>query len=267
MPTIIALNPRKKTKRKPAAKKQKPTKKSPLKAKAKTKTKKYKAVKPAPKNTKGSAMAKKKRKIKKRRNPASSRQRGPIANALQSSVRTLVPMFLGAMAAKAAARKFTEGGAEADNWTWKNYLWAAGAGALVAGTWYTATRKRASAQRIFEGALFLIGYKLITNELASKSPSLNAWFGADDDTGFDPYAGVNYYGDVGDIWTGDQADYVQGIDGAWRPVDESHRLPQPENYGDVLVPASSRYGGFGDILVEPNARFGNIEAEMEKDGM
>lgn len=271
MPQIIALNPKRKKKKAKKAKK-----------KALKKTKQSKpAARPAKKiTTKGATMprgkkkGRKRGKKKRRANPSKVKYVTRYATQtiagirMWSAAKSVIPMLLGAASAKFAAKRFTEGGAEGDNWTWKNYLFGL-LGGTVAAIGTSALLKRTNAaQKVFEGALLLTAYKFLTNEVAPQNPTLEAWFGEDED--IDPYEGVGQeYEEYGDIWRGEETDYVQGFDGGWRPVDESHRLPAGDEYGDITVRPDSRYG---DVMVTPEARYGYIgevdtAAAFEADGM
>lgn len=270
MPTIIALNPRPKKGKKKKKKKRKMTalqlqyfgkgrkKKSKRKNKRKRPAmtalqKKYFGTKAQRKET-GMAKAK----TKKRKNPKKSKAirrytRQTLGGVnMMGAMRSTVPLLFGALVAKFAAKKFADGGAEGDNWTWKNYLLALAGGFTAAFLTSATLKKKAAAQKVFEGSLLLIAYKVFTNEIAPQNPSLESWFGGNEDN-FDPYSGV---GDNGDIWAGDNEDYVKGIDGYWRPASESHRLPPGRSMGDVMVPPDPRYGGMGDVMVPPDSRYG-----------
>jgi hypothetical protein len=185
---------------------------------------------------------------------------------VRSAAKSTIPLLFGAISAKFVAKRFADGGAETDNWTWKNYLLGLAGGFGAALITSSILKTRVSAQKVMEGAFLLIGYKFFTNELAPKNATLEAWFGQDDD--FDPYAGNDDYGDYGDIWRGGEQDFVRGLDGNWRPTDESHRLPEKAGYGDIMVDPDPR---FGDIYVDPDSRYGfgaaNTARAFEQDGM
>lgn len=281
MPVIVALNP--------AKKKKKGEKKKGKKRKMTALQKKYFGTKAQRKGTEKMATAKKKPGPKKKRgnpNQIIKYKTRPNSMAiggvnLGGAVKATVPMLFGALVAKFAAKKFAAGGAETDNWSWKNYLLALAGGFVAAFGTNAILRKRAAAQKVFEGALLLIAYKVFTNEIAPQNQSLDTWFGADAD--FDPYAGVDGgVGEIGDIWQGGTEDYVKGVDGMWRTTSEAHRMPRggvPFGYrrgirkgmGDVLVNPDTRYG---DILVDENARYSGaaptapeMAREIEQDGM
>jgi hypothetical protein len=299
MPTIVALNPGKKRgKRKGKAKRKKrrnltakqikyfgtARQKAALKTKKKRPAKKKTAAKRTASTSKGTnVMAKKRRKYSKkrakRRNPSGGGTRGSILGVnMMGAVKSGVPLLFGALIAKFTAKKFADGGGEMDNWTWKNYSLGLVGGLVAAFATGAILKKRAAAQKVFEGALLLVGYKLFTNDIATQNPTLESWFGAND---FDPYGSLS--DGMGDIWQSGSSNYVRGVDGYWRPADESHRkLPAPgripygyrqgirKGMGDVLVDPDSRYG---DVMVTPDSRYGEtpsarlMSQAIEADGM
>ena len=227
MPTIIALNPRPKRRRKKTTQR--------------------------------------KRTYRRRRNPSRARRAARYTRQtlgginMMGAAKSMVPLVVGALAAKFAAKKFAPGGGEMENWNWKNYALAAVGGFIAAFGTSALLRKRAAAQKVFEGALLLIGYKLFTNELAPMNQFTEAWFGQDTDV--DPYM-LGVGATPGDIWAGNDVDYVKGVDGAWRPMNEMHRLP-PRQMGDVMVTPDRRYSGMGDVMVTPDRRFGATPSPMD----
>lgn len=290
MPTIIALNPRGKGKKKKRKKKQKKRKMSALqlkyfgsKAQRKNSKKKRGKKKMAKKKRKMTALQKKyfgtkaqrkgstamaKKKTRKRSNPKkkkSTRRRFSAGVNLMGAAKSTVPLLFGALVAKFAAKKFAEGGSETENWNWKNYAFA-GVGTFAAAYFVSAVlKKRAPAQKVLEGGLLILAYKLFTNEIAPMNSYTESWFaGAEDE--FNPYNGLDA-GEPGDLWASDSGDYVKGIDGYWRPASESHRIPQGNrSMGDVMVPPDARYG---DVMVPPSARYGTAEIDemIENDQM
>ena len=287
MPTIIALNPRGKGKKKKKKKKQKKRKMSALqlkyfgtKAQRKNSKKKRGKKKMAKKKRKMTALQKKyfgtkaqrkgtttmaaKKKTRKRSNPKkkkSTRRRFSAGVNLMGAAKSTVPLLFGALVAKFAAKKFAAGGSETENWNWKNYAFA-GVGTFAAAYFVSAVlKKRAPAQKVLEGGLLLLAYKLFTNEIAPMNSYTESWFAGADD--FDPYNGLDA-GDPGDIWAADNDDYVKGIDGYWRPTSESHRLPGGRSMGDVMVNPDPRYGGMGDVMVTPNARYGATDDQINQ---
>lgn len=200
---------------------------------------------------------------KTRRNPSSRRTtrrtvtryaQGTLGGVnIMGAVKNSLPLLLGAVAAKFAAKRFAEGGGEMDDWNWKNYLLAL-AGGMVAAIGTSAILKGRGnlAQKIFEGSILIVGYKIFTTELAPKNATLSSWF-----SGMGQLPEGNEYGQ---IWQGDETDYVQGYDGFYRPIDESHRLPATAGFGEI-VPATATMGYFGDEIVPASGSMGQEEEE------
>lgn len=159
---------------------------------------------------------------------------------IKSALGNVPPAVLGMMAAKWASKRFSEGGAseiDPESWTWGSYLKGA-AGAFLGG--FLAQNVRAGwGQKVLEGGLNLMVYKLVQNELIPKSEWAQGQFGEGDQ------AAIQY----------DQTGtpYLLGQDGNWYPVDERHRLPEANVMGDALqVP-----GRLGDALQVPG-RLGDV---------
>lgn len=270
MPTIIALNPRPKARGRKKKTMAKSKKRRPMTALQK----KYFGTKSQRKEAEKTMAKGKKKTTKKRKNPSKGKSIRRYTKQtlggvnMMGAAKSTVPLLFGALAAKFAAKKFADGGAESDNWNYKNYLLAA-AGAFVAAFGTSALlRKRAAAQKVFEGGLLLIAYKIFTNEIAPMNQYTDSWFSGNEDL-YDPYSGYDA-GEPGDIWQGNNEDYVKGIDGYWRPVSESHRLPA-RSMGDVMVNPEPRYG---DVMVNPDPRYGGmgltseeLDKMIEADGM
>lgn len=244
---ILAINPRKKKRAAPKKKKSGRTSAKPQK-RSNTMPKKRARKRAKPKartkyrtRTKTVVRYRTRKPAKRRRNP--SRSRSGIAQTiagvnLGGAVKNALPMLLGALAGKAAAKKFAAGGAESDNWTWANYLWALGGGLIAAlGTSAIFKGKRAVSQRIFEGALLLTAYKFFTNDVAPRNSTLESWFGQDDDearliesaaAAIDPYAGL--FGDI-----------TEAAEGDFQMLGQ-HYVPS-STMGGVVQPAGPRLGG------------------------
>ncbi|MBN2256875.1 MAG: hypothetical protein JW704_03505 [Anaerolineaceae bacterium] len=211
---------------------------------------------------------------------------------VSGALKDMMPLMCGALLAKFAAKKFAEGGAETENWTWKNYGWGLVGTAVAAVGTSAMFRRSRTAQKIFEGGLLLLAYKIFTNEIAPKSDYLNTWFGADEDIypdmsyGFgadSPYPDMSYGaedldGEPGDLWRGDETTYAMGADRAWRPVDEMHReIPdapttQGYGYGVDIEPADPAFGvdfepadpAFGVDFEPADPAFGSLESVYKK---
>lgn len=158
------------------------------------------------------------------------------------AVKGLFPMFCGALVCKFAAKKFAEGGSESENWTWKNYGWGLlGTTIAAVGTSAVFRSRGKVAQKVFEGGLLLLAYKIFTNELAPKSQYLESWFGADEDI----YPDMSADPGAGDIYQGADDDYVYSADGSYRPVSEMDRLPAvapTQGIGTTIEPADPTFG-------------------------
>lgn len=170
---------------------------------------------------------------------------------IQEAAKGTIPMLIGALAAKFAAKRFADGGAETDNWTWKNYGFGLLGGFLAAfGTASIFGSKKATAQKMMSGAFLLTAYKVFTNEIAPQNSTLDAWFSGDDalPEGYEAdEESAMMYGDDGQA-------FVQGADGNYLPADDSHR----DIYGDGAVPVDPQMGfGDGAVDVDPQMGFGD----------
>lgn len=162
---------------------------------------------------------------------------------IPAAAKNALPLFLGALLAKAAAKKLADSGGENENWTWKNYLLAMAGGAGGAILAQAIFKRPGLAQKILEGATLLTLYKVWTNEIAPKNATLQAWFGADDESA-DPYAGLMQDADP---YAGlmEDADPYAGLFG---PVTES---PEGDYTADGLA-----YRGYGGRVVDAGPRMG-----------
>jgi len=185
---------------------------------------------------------------------------------------------------KRQAKKFTDGGADDENWGWKNYAFGLLGGMVAAfGAQALFKTRSGTTQKILEGSLLLTGYKIFVNEIAPSNTSMDEWFGEDDEalpemsgaygeeeeygaedlgpSAFLPQAA----GGMGDIWQEDDEDFVQGADGAWRPIDEGHREPvSGMGDDDMLRPVTPQMGGiFGDddMLRPVTPQMGDFDPE------
>lgn len=233
MKQILTINPSKKKKQK----KRQAASKKPNKGASMEKKQKRKAP------TKKPVQRKKRRKAPKR-NPGRSRRAASKAKSIftalkiQESFIAASKQVCGMMAAQFFAKRFADGGGANDAaWTYKNYLWAT-AGAFAAGIG-AETIKKGSGKEFLKGGLSLIGYKLITNELAGKSPFIDEYFGADNNqTSYLGEDGVTY--EPGDNFLGDDGEvYLLGANGEWSPINDAYRtgpmagtLAPPGDLGD-----------------------------------
>lgn len=245
MREVFVVNPRKKKKKKAAAgrkKKRAVKRRAPKRATARKRTTRSAAPTRRPAK-RGVSMAAKKRKSpkKRRRNPAPprrKRRRNPTtarraARAVKKSFfgldfrRALGDMpyvQAGMFAAKAGAKILDPDATETDPATWNWSSYAKGAiGGVVAGM-VVNTFRRGKGQKVLEGALNLMAFKAIENELIAGSGGwIERNLGQDveiDMLGQGEYTPDEY------LLTGDNANpYAYDMDGNPYPADDRHRIP------------------------------------------
>ena len=181
-----------------------------------------------------------------RRNPSRARRAGrAVTRRASSSLAGLnfkgalknVPMTtIGMFAAKWAAKRFGEAASETDpaTWNYASYLKGA-AGAAVAG-FLANMLKRGTGQKVLEGGLSLMAYKLVQNELIAGNSFWSGQLGA---------ARV-----PGTIEENDEGTpYILGEDNQWYPLEgeDDYRFQPDYSYADALTPP----GPLGDALVTP----------------
>lgn len=253
---ILALNPR--PKKRKAATKKKTTRKSATKKK------------PARKNPakKGKTMAKKKTKTKKRRGPAKrgkgrSRRRAYTRNpsakgflsgtSIPTAVRSMLPMTAGALLAKVSQKRFGDKTAEDGNWTWKDYV-AGGLGALVGSlaSRHLLKATAATQQKVLEGGLLILTFKLITQEVVPMSTTAMEWLGED---------GNSYT--VGDVYRTEAGEqYKLGSNGQWEylPANTGAQFQQGGYIGgNEPVSRPGRLGGSPVVPRAPQRPMGGNE--------
>jgi hypothetical protein len=162
--------------------------------------------------------------------------------------------LVGVLAAALIRRKFGSSDNIQAKWEWKDYLMAGigGLGAsLVARHLFKASSQTAG--NILNGALILIGFKLIEEKIVPSSTTLQNWIGAENPEG--SWSGIGQADPStmgylpGDMYQADDGQtYAYGDDGYWRPINESHRmLGQGQDlYG--MGDAVNRPGGLGEPL-------------------
>jgi hypothetical protein len=240
MSEILLLNPRRKAKtrrKKKAAAKKRTARKRPVR---RTKRAGISAKR------KGASMAtRKRRKTTKRRAPRRNpsrrrRRRNPkrIVRRASSAVKGLnfktalknVPVHtLGMMAAKWAAKKFGTAASETDpgSWNYASYLKGSAGAALAA--FIANVVKPGTGQRVLEGGLSLMLYKLAQNELIAGNAFWSGQLG-EADYQYDRVPGAIEENEAGES-------YILGEDYQWYPL---------EGYGEVYDRQ-----GVGGELVEP----------------
>lgn len=249
MREILLINPQKrgaKKKRKTTT----PKKRTPPKSKgARKKPAKSKGVKTMPAKKKGA----KKRKGKKRgKNPraggygrkAYTRARSAFAGLNFRSALKNAPAFqIGMFASKWAAKRFSDEypatETDPESWNYASYL-KGGLGATIA-AFLAQMIRPGMGQKVLEGGLNLMLFKLVENELIPQSDWATEQFGmGQEDIVFDEYG----------------TPYMLG-QGGYYPVDERHRLPE-EFEGGALEPV----GPLGDAL-EPVGPLGEDDPWAE----
>lgn len=199
----------------------------------------------------------KKNPIKKRaKRAASAVGQSVLGVNIGGAAKNTIALVGGMLAAKFAAKRFADGGGEGEDWTWKNYGFGILGGFVAAvGTQMIFKTPRATGQKVMEGALALMLYKAFVNEVVPKNDTLVEWFSGDDEVHPD-YMGATDEGDPGDVWQGDQADFVMGADRYWRDIDDNQRmLPANQStMGDALIQPTA---DMGDALVQPTADMGD----------
>jgi hypothetical protein len=143
-------------------------------------------------------------------------------------------------AAKWAAKRFGDAASETDPSTWNYASYLKGAAGAAAAGFLANMVKRGTGQRVLEGGMSLMLYKLVQNELITNSPFWSGQLGAAED--YERVPGTVEANSEGDY-------YVLGEDYQWHPMDgaDDYRM-EPELYGDLVAPGPL---GLGDSLVQP----------------
>jgi hypothetical protein len=158
----------------------------------------------------------------------------------RSALKNIPMNTLGMFAAKWAAKRFGDAATETDPSTWNYASYLKGAAGAAAAGFVMNMIKRGTGQRVLEGGMSLMLYKLLQNELVVNSPFWSGQLGADDD----------YQRVPGTVEANSEGDYyVLGEDYQWHPMDgaDDYRM-EPELYGDLVEPGPL---GLGDALVQP----------------
>lgn len=213
----------------------------------------------------------KKRRGPAKRGPGRSRRRAYTRNptaggilagtSIPNAMRSMLPMTAGALLAKVSQKRFGDKTAEDGNWTWKDYV-AGGLGALAAslGSRYLLRATANTQQKVLEGGLLILTFKLITQEIVPMSTTAMEWLGEDGNT----YRA----GDLYETEAGEQ--YMLGAGGEWQYlpantgaqfeqggfVGESEPVSPPGRLGaSPIVPRAPRRGVAGN---EPVMRPGYL---------
>ena len=212
-----------------------------------------------------------KRKTKKRRvrrNPrrrtvrrAVSRARSTFAGLnIKSALKDQIPIQLGMFGTKFFAKLFGPDATEIDpsSWDWSSY--AKGAAGAVAAGFVAQTIKPGMGQKVLQGGLSLIVYKMIQNKLVAGNEFGEKYFGVvqeEDDIYIpDEYADMsgsdNYLpGDVEDDSAGNT--YMLGEDYQW------HELP--ESSGPMMGDELRQVGPLGETYehLSPPGALGQVD--------
>lgn len=182
------------------------------------------------------------------RNPS---VRGMMAGlSFQAALKTMWMFQLGMFISKWAAKRLPWGGeaTETDPASWEAPNYIKGALGGVGGAMLANALKPGSGQRVLEGALNLLVFKLVENELVPRSELATAQIG-----GYPSLGAAVVMDETG-------APAMLGEGGEMIPLDESHRAQEylpVEGYGDALEPV----GRLGDELVSPG-RLGQVNTDM-----
>jgi len=182
-------------------------------------------------------MARKKgRKKGRRKNPSrAGRAYGSLKGAFagldfKGTLRNIPPYQIGMWASTWAAKRFASeefaaSQTDPESWNYASYL-KGGLGGVVAAMAANMIRP-GWGQKVLEGAMNMMVFKLGQNELVPKSEWATGQFGEEE-----PY----YAGEGEDIVFDERgAPYMMGENGEFMPVDERHRLPE-ETYEGTLEP-------------------------------
>jgi hypothetical protein len=260
MSEILLLNPRRKAKtrrrKKKTAGKKRTARKRPVRRTKRAGTSARKGA--------YSMATRKRRKTSKRRaprrNPSRRRRRNPrrIVRRASSAVKGLnfkmalknIPVHtLGMLAAKWAAKKFGTAASETDPGSWNYASYLKGSAGAALGAFIANVIKPGTGQRVLEGGLSLMLYKLAQNELIAGN---TFWAGQFGETDYQRVPGVVEENEAGEP-------YILGEDYQWYPL---------EGYGAedsaLVAPGSLGYAG---ELVAPGALGYGAESEADLTSM
>lgn len=160
---------------------------------------------------------------------------------------------IGMFAAKWAAKRLDPDATETDPTSWNYSSYVKGALGGVAAAMLMNTAKRGSGQTVLNGALNLMMYKALQNELIGKSDWAKEQFGADDDDYVpDEYLLTGQDDDIYDddvmLLGTDQDPYMYAEDGSIVPATDDYRMQMPEvEMGGPLQPV----GPLGEDILQP----------------
>lgn len=213
-------------------------------------------------------MAKKRTKKRSyRRNP--SRRKRIVRRARQgfagmnfrSAFKNIPLSTLGMFAAKWAAKRGTPDALESDPATWNGLTYLKGAAGAVGAAYIANMVKPGSGQKVLEGGLTLLLYKIAQNHLIPRNQFLTGQFG---------FGGFGQEGGYmpGEIEANEAGEpFILGEDGeTWIPMDDGEELAgfgedDWTMLGQNALEVPGRLGGFGDVLETP----GELGAPITQD--
>lgn len=249
MKTILTINPKKIG----STKKNKTARKKNVMAKKRTKKRTTARKNPAPI---------KRRRRRARANPSRTRSAARKATTILSGLKiptatvNALKATGGMLAAQFAAKRFAEGGgANEQEWSWKNYAFGVG-GAFAAGIGGELIKK-GSGHEFLKGGLSLMMYKFVTNELAQKSEWINSALGEESayilgTDGQYRAPGEEYIGDAGET-------YILGEDGYWNEADAE--ISGNEDYYDEMSGSELAPPGVLGGTLAPPGELGDAYAD------
>lgn len=159
---------------------------------------------------------------------------------IKGALKNQIPMMAGMFGAKWAAKRFGEQASETDpsSWNYMSYI-KAGLGALA--TAFVAQNiKRGSGQKVLEGGLAYVAFKLVQNELIAGNTWASEQFGAEQYYPSEYLDGADEYspGDVEINGAGEH--YLLGQDYQWQRLPEGmsgpSALKEVSRLGSVMEP-------------------------------
>ena len=155
---------------------------------------------------------------------------------------------VGIAAAMLCRKKFGKVDQSWKNWEIRDYVMAALGGFGVAAiARYGFKVKPETSGAMIKGALAVIMFRILQDEIIPQSPTLQNWIGAEGEgswSGAEEMYGYN----PGDLYLGEGETYVMGEDGQWRGIDEEARAmgaltaPGGLGYGEEMY-GEEMYGG------------------------
>ena len=162
---------------------------------------------------------------------------------------------VGIAAAMLCRKKFGKVDQSWKNWEIRDYVMAALGGFGVAAiARYGFKVKPETSGAMIKGALAVIMFRILQDEIVPQSPTLQNWIGAEGEGSWSGYGGAESMYGPGDLYLGEGETYVMGEDGQWRGIDEEARV-----LGGLTAPGSLGYGEemYGDPMTAPGSLGGD----------